>query len=671
MNIAVSPLSKLFSITLGKFLTVGVINTAVTMAVIFMLKAWLNLGDVVANACGYVAGMCCSFFLNKLWTFSHKGNTLQAGARFVLVCGIAYLVNLAVLKSTLNLGLNSYLCHVLAMPFYTLVFFIGSKAVVFVKYNNNTVDAGSLPADAAAGIRQGLDITGHDAPKNHGLNLFLFLLTLVVSTIVLFYRLTDNPIELWDESRLANNALEMSKSGLSLITTYEWLPDHWNTKPPLLIWLMAVCMNIVGINELGVRLPSVLASLGTIVLVYWFVANYLRRPVQAYLAVAIILASPGYILVHGARSGNYDSLLTLLTTAYLLCAFIYLEGEAKNKRMHFFLMMSAVVLAFYTKTIQGLIFLPAVFLYALFARKIITVLKRPHFYVGCIVAVGLCILYYWYRNQIDPGYFEAVKANDLGGRYANALEGHHGSPFWYLFRVKYFPWLVPSLIIAAYMLVRGSRPMKYLIGFLAIAMAFYLAVISSAGTKLVWYAMPLVPLYAIICAVGIAEVAGKLGGNRRPPGTAVYMTLGIASAAAVIAINVTMVNHSIARKAANPVDQQSFALRSILQGGERFNPRPAALAVLHPGYPVAPGFPFYVAPTLFYANALTIAGTPTTIVQHAAQAGSGVPLLICDGDGPVPEGRVKIALNGVSKCALHMTGSSALLRSAHQASGQH
>ncbi|WBS04464.1 glycosyltransferase family 39 protein [Pseudoduganella sp. SL102] len=650
MMIAAPSLNKLFSVTLGKFLTVGVFNTAVTMAVIFIAKAWLGVDDVAANVSGYAIGMLCSFFLNKFWTFSHKGNTLQAAARFILVCAVAYLANLAALQAFLALELNSYLCHVLAMPFYTLVFYIGSKAMVFVDYSSGK--AGKQGADWRTPLSDsggGSHATDAGSQDNQRRNLFLLLLAFAASAVVLFYRLTDIPIELWDESRLANNALEMSKTGLSLITTFEWQPDHWNTKPPLLIWLMAIAINLVGVNELGVRLPSVLAALGTAMLVYWFVGHYLRRPVQAFLAVLIILATPGYIQIHGARSGNYDSLLTLLTTVYILCAFIFLQEQTRNKRMYFALTTIAVVLAFYTKTIQGMIFLPGIFLYALFTRQIGAILRKPYFYIGCILAAAACVSYYWIRNEIDPGYFAAVQANDLGGRYANALEGHHGSPLWYLFRVKFFPWLVPSLLMAAYLLVCGSAAVKRLTAFLAMCLIVYLVVISSAGTKLVWYAMPLAPLSAILCALGFSDIAARLRMDPEAAKPALAIPLGVALAALAIGLNALLVHKTIALKQSRPYDQHSFALRSLAGSSE-----PGPIAVLHPGYPVGDIFPFYAAPTLFYANALTLAGTPTTIVQHATQAGRDARLLVCGNAAPVPGWTISKPLAAGTNCALHV-----------------
>jgi hypothetical protein len=59
-------------------------------------------------------------------------------------------------------------------------------------------------------------------------------LFLLVSTLLLFVDLEGPPpIALKDEARNANNALEMYLRGFGLVTTYEFRPDLWNTKPRL------------------------------------------------------------------------------------------------------------------------------------------------------------------------------------------------------------------------------------------------------------------------------------------------------------------------------------------------------------------------------------------------------------------------------------------------------
>ena len=63
-----------------------------------------------------------------------------------------------------------------------------------------------------------------------------FIGTIVLASAVLFDRLGALPIEVWDEARLANNALEMAKSGLSMITTLRWNTgplEHQTTSPYL------------------------------------------------------------------------------------------------------------------------------------------------------------------------------------------------------------------------------------------------------------------------------------------------------------------------------------------------------------------------------------------------------------------------------------------------------
>ena len=80
--------------------------------------------------------------------------------------------------------------------------------------------------------------------------LFVALVTFFVGvTVFLFADLGRFPLVLWDESRLAVSALEMSVRGLSIVTTYNFAPDLWSTKPPLQIWFMAITLRIVSNPE--------------------------------------------------------------------------------------------------------------------------------------------------------------------------------------------------------------------------------------------------------------------------------------------------------------------------------------------------------------------------------------------------------------------------------------
>ncbi|MBQ9073075.1 MAG: GtrA family protein [Muribaculaceae bacterium] len=79
-----------------KYGMVGVMNTLVTLFVIFLCKSLLEIHPVASNAIGYVAGLVNSFLWNKTWVFrSHKGYTREA-MKFIAGFGLCYCLQLLV-----------------------------------------------------------------------------------------------------------------------------------------------------------------------------------------------------------------------------------------------------------------------------------------------------------------------------------------------------------------------------------------------------------------------------------------------------------------------------------------------------------------------------------------------------------------------------------------------
>ncbi|HZG88400.1 GtrA family protein [Paenibacillus sp.] len=74
----------------GRFLLVGVANTAVGYAVMFSSLA-LGVPYAPATFAGTLAGLCVSFALNRRFTFRHTGGTAGAAARFAAVSLLCYL----------------------------------------------------------------------------------------------------------------------------------------------------------------------------------------------------------------------------------------------------------------------------------------------------------------------------------------------------------------------------------------------------------------------------------------------------------------------------------------------------------------------------------------------------------------------------------------------------
>jgi 4-amino-4-deoxy-L-arabinose transferase-like glycosyltransferase len=288
-------------------------------------------------------------------------------------------------------------------------------------------------------------------------------------------------------------------------------------------------------------------------------------------------------------------------------------------------------------------------------------LRWPGTYVSGLVAVVVCAGYYWLREHIDPGYFTAVQANDFGGRYTTVVEHHVGGGlgvFYYAAQVKQFPWLLPSLLIGAYQLWRGSRQLRQMTLLLLVASLFYLVVISLGSTKLAWYAAPLAPLSALLLALAATDLLERADLRSKWITVALrrtHVALCAAAAIVVVMFNASKVGAAINARAADELDAYSYVLREA-----RFaDAAVQKVAVIHPGYPNNQGDAFYIAPTLFYANALKMAGHSVVVLSPSTPVPKEINTLIACGavrDGIARLKSINSAVQRAQLCTLYQLG---------------
>ncbi len=144
----------------------------------------------------------------------------------------------------------------------------------------------------------------------------------VVVAIFLFNLFVMNDTAmLWDEdeSAYAGFAAQMLETGDWTIPKFDWSEIH--RKPPLHFWTIAVSYKVFGVNEFATRLPSVLAILGTL-LVLFFVGQKVFGRDTALTACVVLMAS--LFVPNVAKVAVVDSsLLFCQTLAVLsLCAFL-------------------------------------------------------------------------------------------------------------------------------------------------------------------------------------------------------------------------------------------------------------------------------------------------------------------------------------------------------------
>lgn len=121
-----------------KYNLIGIVNTLITLCVVWILYELLGWNLELSNFLGFVAGGINSYWMNRRLNFKSQNQKGKEIFRFLLVFVCAYLVNLFVLESLKN-SLPSagdflsagFSANVLANIAYVIVSFLLYRYFVF------------------------------------------------------------------------------------------------------------------------------------------------------------------------------------------------------------------------------------------------------------------------------------------------------------------------------------------------------------------------------------------------------------------------------------------------------------------------------------------------------------------------------------------------------------
>lgn len=338
--------------------------------------------------------------------------------------------------------------------------------------------------------------------KEKLIQVFAFVLLVSLCAFPLFYNLGSVGAQMWDESRNGVNALEMFYNHNYLVTYFEEHPDMWNTKPPLFIWSVVVCMKFLGTTVLALRLPSALSGLVIVIYGFFFSKKMLSDWRPGFFAGLTVVTSVGFIDYHVARNGDFDAMLAMWIFLYCAQFFVYLETK---QRKHLIYTALFVALAILTKGIAGGLFVPGLLLLTLLNKNYRAVLKKKELYVFAALGLLLGVSYYFIRELYNPGYIDAVIKNELVGRYMEVKEYHRADAWFYLERLQsthFTTWLYWMPISIFIVLATKNELVKKVGIFVIIQIVCYLLIISFSETKLKWYDAPLYPFLGLL--IGLA-----------------------------------------------------------------------------------------------------------------------------------------------------------------------
>ena len=83
-----------------KYNIIGVLNTLITLAVVWVLHQCLDWNLELSNLLGFVAGGINSYLCNRIWDFKSKNQKRAEVVRFIVVFLCSYAINLLVLEGT-------------------------------------------------------------------------------------------------------------------------------------------------------------------------------------------------------------------------------------------------------------------------------------------------------------------------------------------------------------------------------------------------------------------------------------------------------------------------------------------------------------------------------------------------------------------------------------------
>lgn len=333
--------------------------------------------------------------------------------------------------------------------------------------------------------------------------LTLSTLVLALATFNIGFRLDREVVTEWDEALYAISASEALASGDWVGTTFLGHLDYYNTKPPLNVWLIGLAFDVFGPSLWALRLTSVLAAWLTIVVLQVWVRRCFGSA-TALTASLVLSMTFGFLYVHAGRSANTDALFTLLT---LLTVVTCWASEHRAWRLVWLGPLTAALFL-----LRGMgVLLPLAIVFVV----IVSTANQWRARLQAVAVAGLCaglLVLPWVvaRWQLDGWrFFTLLFHVDFLARITDTLDGHAGTPFFYLHQLQkdQYEWLALAVVASLLyppgwsrfgaLLLGPSRHLRVIVASWAVAT---LLIPTLMQTKLPWYLNSFFPLFALMVA---------------------------------------------------------------------------------------------------------------------------------------------------------------------------
>jgi 4-amino-4-deoxy-L-arabinose transferase-like glycosyltransferase len=325
--------------------------------------------------------------------------------------------------------------------------------------------------------------------------------------------------DLWapDEPFFGEGAREMVVDG-------QWVVTHVNGKvnthkPPFFFWLIALLSLPLGrVTSLTARLPSALASLGTVAMV---VRLGRRSSSEKTAVLAAFIIATSYLFWDKARSVQIDAVMCCLIWIALSAFEAWRAGDLDGRRAGL-VFWAAAALAVLAKGPVGLLLPLGVALATLAVDREIKRWRGFAPFTGPLLFAAICGAWVVATMLWGPAEYSVWGA--LKEHFVDrGLHGmHHAQPWWYYAKVlppQLLPWtfLVPGALVLAWR--RRDRMDRFLL----VTVIFIVLFFSISTEKRTLYVLPAFPAFALMTA---RFVGAFLGWDEGPAMSRRWITVG-------------------------------------------------------------------------------------------------------------------------------------------------
>lgn len=332
-------------------------------------------------------------------------------------------------------------------------------------------------------------------------SLFLGLALLLVC-LTLF--ICNSGMTLWDddEAAYAGFAMNMLETGNWINPDFQWAEVH--RKTPFHFWTISISYYIFGINEFAVRFPSIMAVLGSILLLRFWGRSVFGQVISDW---ASIIFSTSLLVISMGKMSLTDAWLMFFETTAILALLNFIEKP--NWRWNLAL-WSSISLGILVKGPPIIIVVGGIWvMLAIFHPKAKQLIATHPWFYGILALIpfgGWC-----YASYLNDGgklltfLYEWYIVERIGG----SVFGQTGPPGYHfvIALIAFFPWL-PFFFRGLWKVFRYARKNSLhisIFSWLLFAWLFF----ELMSSKLPSYAMAAHPAFALAIALSLVDFLKK------------------------------------------------------------------------------------------------------------------------------------------------------------------